>query len=71
MIYCILNEPLKRLHKKILSWEFPGGPVVRTRRFHCCGLSSIPGQGTKIPQAAWHGQKKKKKKNRKILPYQN
>ena len=21
-------------------------------------LGSIPGQGTKIPQAAWHGQKK-------------
>ena len=24
------------------------------------GLGSIPGQGTKIPQAVWHGQKKKK-----------
>ena len=29
--------------------EFPGGPVVRTRRFHCRGPGSIPGQGTKIP----------------------
>ena len=35
--------------------EFPGGPVVRTRHFHCC---SIPGQGTKTPQAAQHGEKK-------------
>ena len=26
------------------------------------GVGSIPGQGTKIPQAAWPGQKKKKKK---------
>ena len=31
--------------------EFPGGPVVRTRPFHCRGLGSIPGQGTEIPQA--------------------
>ena len=37
-----------------LTGEFPGGPVVRTWRFHCPGPSSIPGQGTKI-------QKKKKK----------
>ena len=27
------------------------------------GQGSVPGQGTKIPQAKWHGQKKKKKKN--------
>ena len=34
-----------------------GGPVLRTWHFRCCGpLSSIPGQGTKIPQAGWHGQ---------------
>ena len=26
------------------------------------GQGSVPGQGTKIPQAKWHGQKKKKKK---------
>ena len=26
------------------------------------GLGSIPGQGTKIPQDTWHGQKFKKKK---------
>ena len=38
--------------------KFPGGPVVRIQRFHCRGLGSIPGQGTKIPQAAQHGQKK-------------
>ena len=25
------------------SREFPGGPVVRTQRFHCLGQSSIPG----------------------------
>ena len=29
------------------KWKFPDGPVVRTLRFHCCSLSSVPGQGTK------------------------
>ena len=38
-------------------WEFPGGPVVRTWCFYCCGPGSIPGQGTKILKP--HGQKKK------------
>ena len=41
--------------------EFPGGPVVRSRRFHCGGLGSIPGRGTKILQAVWYGQKQKQK----------
>ena len=27
--------------------EFPGGPMVRTQRFHCQGPGSIPGQRTK------------------------
>ena len=39
--------------------EFPGGPVVKTQRFHCGDLGSIPGQGTKIPQVAWYGQREK------------
>ena len=37
--------------------ELAGGPVVRTPCFHCWGLGSIPGERTKILQAAWHGQK--------------
>ena len=32
--------------------------------FKAKGAGSIPGQGTKIPQAKWHGQKKKKQKAR-------
>ena len=40
--------------------EFPGGPVVRTWHFHCCGLGSIPGQGTKILQAVQCCQKKER-----------
>ena len=44
--------------------EFPHSPVVRTWHFHFHGLSSIPGWGTKIPQAAWRGQKKNKKQKK-------
>ena len=36
--------------------EFPGSPVVRARCFQCCGPGSIPGWGTKIPQAMKYGQ---------------
>ena len=49
--------------KKITSFrELPGDPVVRTRTFTAVGPGSIPGQGTKILKAEWHGQKKKKTK---------
>lgn len=27
--------------------------------FHCWGLGSVSGWGAKIPQATWHGQKKR------------
>ena len=43
------------------GWEFPGGPMVRTCCFHCCGLSWIPVQITKILQAVWHDKERKKK----------
>ena len=33
--------------------------VVNTQCFHCMGLHSNPGWGTKIPQAMWHNQKNK------------
>ena len=39
-------------------WEFHGGPVVRTQHLHVHGPVSVTGQGTKIPQALWHGEKK-------------
>ena len=38
--------------------------MVRTQHVHCRGLGLISGQGTKIPQAPWHGKKKKKRKER-------
>ena len=33
------------------------------------GLGSMPGRGIKIPQAVWHGQKKKKKIVRVLTLY--
>ena len=36
------------------------GPVVRLSAFTAEVPGSIPGQGTKIPQTTWRGQKKKK-----------
>ena len=56
-----------RLQKKRNSWEFPVGPEVRTWHFHYCGPGSSPTQGTKILQAMWHGQKKKKKERKEIF----
>ena len=35
---------------------FPDGPVVKTLYFHCRGVGSISGQGTKILYAKWQGQ---------------
>ena len=40
--------------------DFPGGPVVKTLCFQGRGTGSTPGWGTKIPNAAWHGQKQTK-----------
>ena len=32
--------------------DFPGGPVVKTPRFHCRGRRFDPWWGNKIPRAA-------------------
>ena len=48
------------IFETIQNREFPGGQVVRTVSFHCHGPGSIPGQGTEILQAMWHGQTNKK-----------
>ena len=44
----------KQQISKIITGKYPGGPVVRTQCFHCWGLGSIPGEGTKILQVVWH-----------------
>ena len=41
-----------------MTWDFPGGPVVKTPHFQCGDL--IPAQGNRIPHAMWCGQKKEK-----------
>jgi len=53
-------------HSKPYFLEFPGSAVVRTQYFCCCGLSSIPGRGTKISQAVQNSQKQTNKKT--LLP---
>ena len=45
--------------------DFPGSSVSKTPLFQCRGMGSVPGWGTKIPQATWYSQKKKRK--RKVL----
>ena len=64
--FFILSHPLQDLVSSFNHnrgfWEFPGGPVVRAPRVHRRDPGSIPGQGTKIPQAAWRGEKKRRKR---------
>ena len=48
--------------------ESPGGPVVRTQRFHCCGPGSVPGRGTKILQALQRGRKREREIHSLVLP---
>ena len=54
-----VNKCINELKKKKESclWGVPGVPVVRTQRSHSQNPGSVPGQGTKIPQAIWPGQK--------------
>ena len=54
----------QKLYEKIM-WAFPGSPVVRTRRFHCRGLGSIPGQELRFLKLPAERPKKKKKKSQK------
>ena len=53
--------------KRYTFGEFAGGPVVRTLCFTAKGVGSVPGWGTKIPQAMKHGQKKKKREREKYM----
>ena len=52
------NENTGLFVKKSGSADFPGGLMVKTHGFHCRGLGSIPGQGTKILHMTWHKQNK-------------
>ena len=56
-----MPNPLKKKKKKILENRVPGtSPAVQWLRLQAStavGAGSIPGRGTKIPQATWCGQK--------------
>lgn len=43
------------------TWDWPGGPVVRTLGIHCKGRGFSAGQVAKSPPAAQRDQKKRKK----------
>ena len=59
MLIVILRVSTKKITFKNLQGDFPGSPVVKTPASTAGGTGSIPGQGTKIPHATWHSQKKK------------
>ena len=42
------------------TWDFSGGPVVKTPCFQCRGMGSILGWGTKIPHVTCPEKKEKK-----------
>ena len=48
--------------KKNVLRDFLGGPVVKTLPSNSGGVGSIPGQGTKIPQASWPKNQNTKQK---------
>ena len=58
------REPTELLWNFHLSFfmektgDLPGGPVVKTLRFHCRVPGSISSPGTKIPRALWRDPKK-------------
>ena len=55
------------MYKVVRKRDFPNGVVVKTPCSHVGGAGWIPGQGTKIPHAAWYGQKKKKREREKEI----
>ena len=50
MLEATINCALRKKYR--MSWEFPGGRVVRTWCFHHCGLGSVPGLGSEMPHPA-------------------
>ena len=42
--------------------------MVRIQHWYCCSLGSVPGEGTEILQAAWHGQNLKQQQQQKEFP---
>ena len=61
------NISLRKNLKSQYPREFPGGQMVRTQCFHCWVLNLIPGCGSRILQAKWCGEKKKKPPNKQKM----
>ena len=51
-------------YQKVLTRDFPGGPVVKTLPSSTGGAGSIPGRGAKIPRASRPKKQKNIKKKR-------
>ena len=54
------------LFKNDVSWDFPGGPAVKTLSWHCRRQGFLPGHGTKI-LGAWQCSPPPPKKNISFL----
>ena len=66
LLICIFKNRKKNKYylKKIGIRNFLEVKWLALRTFSAQGVGSIPGQGTKILQAVWCGQKKKKRVKR-------
>lgn len=66
----VLQQALALLQlrvQKSLTWESPMGPWLGLSVFTVVGPHSIPGQGTRIPQAVQHGQKGEKNLKKSLI----
>ena len=54
-LYHLSHQDL--MHIRMLTQDFPGGPVVKTPCFQCRDATWIPGEGAKIPHATCCNQK--------------
>ena len=60
---CSASLPIRNVQiKSGASWTSLAVQWLRRHVSNAVGAGSIPGQGTKIPHAVQHGQKRKKKK---------
>ena len=63
-----LGLPLQPLETEMKKKEKKGDSLAVPWLGLCEDLGSISGQGTKIPQATWYGQKRKKKRQKCLPP---
>ena len=62
LTYLFLAFPIQEIFlEKVAFWDFPGGPVIRTRCFHCGGPGFNPWPGRELRSRKPRGTAKKKK----------